>query len=76
MPLKGRSQRGIFPIVTGTESVKATQLEETRNAAATPSEGTKSVHNVLLYDTVSHQPLYLKEILMQKVSKNWEGFNS
>ena len=44
--------------------------------AATFFKGIESVHNVSFYDTESHQPLYLKEILMQKVGENWEGFNS
>jgi len=46
MLLEGRSQRGIFPIIIKTESVKATQLKETRSAAATPPKRTKSVYSV------------------------------
>ena len=41
MPSGGRSQRGIFSIITGTESMKATQLKEIKNAAATPPKGIK-----------------------------------
>ena len=62
MPLKRRSQKGIFPIIIKTESVKVTQLKETENAAATPLKGTESVHNIPFYNTENHQPLYLKEI--------------
>jgi len=58
-----KSQRGIFPIITGTKSVKVTQPKETRNAAATPPKRTENVHSVPPHDTVSHQPLYSKEIL-------------
>ena len=53
----------------GIESVEVTQT-------ATPPKGTKSVHSVPPYNTESHQPLYSEEILTQKVSKSWEGFNS
>ena len=60
----------------GAESMKVTQLQKSRNTATTPPKGTESVHSVPFYNTESHQPLYSKEILMQKVSKNWEGFNS
>ena len=64
MPLKERSQRGIFPIIIKTENVKATQLKETKSAAATPPEGIESVHNIPLYDIESHQPLYSEEIFI------------
>ena len=60
----------------GTESIKATQLKGFKNAVTTPLRGTKSIHNVPPYNIESHQPLYLEEIFTQKVSKNWEGFNS
>ena len=60
----------------GTKSMNATQLKKFRNAAATPPKGTKSVHSVPFYNTKSHQPLYSEEVFTQKVSKNWEGFNS
>ena len=43
MPLDGRSQRGIFPIITETESVKAIQLKEIRNVAATPPKKKKCI---------------------------------
>ena len=76
MSLKGRSQRGIFPIIIEIKSIKAAQLEEIKSVEATSFKGTESVHSVSLCDTKSHQPLYLKKILMQKVNKNWEGFNS
>ena len=72
----GRNQKGIFSIVTRIKSVEVTQSEEIGNVTATPSEGTESVHSVPPYNTRSHQPLYSKKILMQKVSKNWKGFNS
>ena len=64
MPLEGKSQRGIFPIIIKTESIKMTQLKEIKNAAATPFKETKSVHSIPFYNTESHQPLYLKEILI------------
>ena len=54
MPLNRKSQKGIFPIVTKTESVKATQLKETKSAAATPPKGTESVHSVPLYNIKSY----------------------
>ena len=76
MPPERKSQRGIFPIIIETESVKATQPEETKSAVATPFKGTESVHSVPLYNTKSHQPLYLKKIFTQKVGKDWEKFNS
>ena len=52
-----------FPIIIEIESMKATQLEKTKNIAATPPKGTESIYSVFLYNTISHQPLYLKEIL-------------
>ena len=60
----------------GTESIKVTQLQEFKNAATTPLRGIESVHSVPPYNTESHQPLYSKEMITQKVSKDWEGFNS
>ena len=63
MPLERRSQRGIFPIIIKTKSVKATQLKETGSVAATPPKRTESVHSVPFYNTISHQPLYSEKIL-------------
>ena len=63
MPLNGRNQRGIFSIITETESVKATQPKITKSAAATPPKGTENIHNVSFYNTISHQPLYSEKIL-------------
>jgi len=40
-----------------------------------PLRGIESIHSVPPHNTESHQPLYSEEIFMQKVSKNWEGFN-
>ena len=37
---------------------------------------TESIHSVFSHNITNYQPLYLKEILTQKVGKNWEGFNS
>ena len=54
MPLRGRSQRGIFPIIIKAESIKVTQPKETGNAAATPPKGTGSVYSVPPYNTKSH----------------------
>ena len=51
MPIR-RSQKGIFPIITGTVSVQKT-----------PPKGIGSIYNVPPYNIKSHQPLYLKEIL-------------
>ena len=62
MPPDGRSQKGIFPIIIKAESVKATQLKETRSAAATFFKKTENVYSVPPYNTESHQPLYSKEI--------------
>ena len=56
--------------------MKATQLKKTRSAAATFFKKTESVHNVPPYNIKSHQPLYSEKILTQKISENWEGFNS
>jgi len=56
--------------------VKAIQPARIKNAAATLFKKIKSVHSVPLYNIINHQLLYLKKILTQKVSKNWEGFNS
>jgi len=61
---KERSQRGIFSIVTETENVKVTQLKETKNAAATPPKGIKSVHSVPFYNAESYLPLYSEEIFI------------
>ena len=72
----GRNQKGIFPIITETKNVKAVQLKEIKNVETTPPKGIESVHSVSFYNTKSHQPLYLKEILTQKINKNWKGFNS
>ena len=58
MPLKGRSQKGIFPIVTGTANVQKT-----------PPGGIKSIHNVPPYNMINHQPLYLKKSLYKKLVK-------
>ena len=66
----GKNQKGIFPIVTGTENVKVTQLKAIRSVAATPFIGTESIYSVPPYNTKSHQLLYSKEILTQKVSEN------
>ena len=38
----------------GTESIKMTQPQKSRNTAVTPSKGTKSIHSVPLYNTESH----------------------
>jgi len=76
IPPEKRNQKGIFPIVIKAESVKVTQLERKGSAVATPPKETKSVHSVPLYNTKSHQPLYSEEIFMQKVNKDWKGFNS
>ena len=65
-----------MPQVKGTENVKATQLKRFKSVAATPPKRIKSVHSVPLYNTESHQPLYSEEILTQKISEYWEGFNS
>ena len=54
MPPEGKSQKDIFPIITGAESIKATQPKKTRSAAATPFKRTKRVHSVPLYNTESH----------------------
>jgi len=54
MPPKEKSQRGIFPIIIKTESMKVTQLKKTKNAAATPPRGIKSVYSVPFYNTESH----------------------
>ena len=53
MPPKGKDQRGIFPIVTGTKNVKAIQLKETRSMEATPPKRTERVHNILFHDAKS-----------------------
>ena len=50
----GRSQKGIFPIVIETESVKVTQPKEIKNVTATPFIKTKSIHSVPFHDTKSH----------------------
>ena len=63
IPPDERNQRGIFPIVIETESVKATQPKEIESVAATLPKGTESIYSVSLYNTKSHQPLYSKEIL-------------
>ena len=54
MPLKKRSQRGIFFIIIETASVKAVQLEETKSMEVTPLKKTESVHNVFFYITENH----------------------
>ena len=59
----GRNQKGIFSIIIETESMKITQLERTRSVKATPPKRIERICSVSLYDTKSHQPLYLKEIL-------------
>ena len=41
--LTGRNQKGIFPIVTGTESVKATLTKKEDNIRATPPKGIESI---------------------------------
>ena len=56
----------------GAESVKAAQ----KCVEATPPKGTESIHSVPPSNTESHQPLYSEKIFMQRISKNWEGFNS
>jgi len=48
----------------------------TENIQSAPPRGTESVQSISFYNTESLQSLYLEEILMQKVSKKWEGFNS
>ena len=58
-----RNKPGIFLIITRTESIKAAQLES-QYVETTPPRGTKSIHSVSPYDTVSHQPLYSEEIFM------------
>ena len=58
------------------ESMKATQPQKSKNTATIFSKGTESIYSIPLYNTKSHQPLYLEEILTQKISENWEGFNS
>ena len=60
----------------GIENIKVTQLEESESVAATPPKGIESIHSVPFYNIENHQPLYSEEILTQKVSKNWEGFNN
>ena len=50
--------------------------KKTKSAAATPFKRTESIYNVSFYNTISHQIVYSEEVLMQKVSKNWERFNS
>jgi len=54
MPLRGRNQKGIFPIITETESMKATQPKKSKNVATTPPKKTESVHSVPLYNIKSH----------------------
>ena len=76
MPPKGRNQRGIFPIIIKVESVKATQPERTKSTETTPLKGTERVHSVPFYNIKSYQLLYSKKTFTQKVSKNWERFNS
>ena len=56
--------------------METTQPQEIKNTAATPFKGIESVHSVPLYNTESHQPLYLKEVFTQKINKDWERFNS
>ena len=60
----------------GIENIKVTQPQEFGNVTATPPEGTESVYSIPPYNIKSHQPLYSKEIFIQKVSKNWKEFNS
>jgi len=62
---KEKAKKTFFFIITETESVQKT-----------PFRKTKSVHSILPYDTESHQPLYLEEILTQKVGENWKEFNN
>ena len=38
----------------GTESMKMTQLERSKNAAATPPKEIENVHSVSLYNIKSH----------------------
>ena len=76
MPQKGRNQRGIFPIITEIESMKATQLTGSKSAVTTPPGGTERVHSVPFYNIESHQPLYSEKIFTQKVGKDQEGFNN
>jgi len=54
MLLGRKSPRDIFPIITGTESVKTTQLKEIKNETATPPKKTESIYNVSLYNIRSH----------------------
>ena len=51
---------------TGTESMWATPL----------NKGKESVHSVPSTSPESQQSLYSEEIFTQKVSEEWEGFNS
>jgi len=60
----------------GIKSMQSAPLKETESVQSAPPRKTESVHSVPLYNTKSHQPLYSKEIFMQKVNKNWEGFNN
>ena len=64
MPLDGRNQRVIFPIVIKTESVKVTQLKKIGSVVTTPPKGIESIYSVSFYDTKSHQPLYLEKIFI------------
>ena len=53
MPI-GRNQKGIFPIITETKSVKAAQQTRTKNVETTPPEEIESIHSIPLHDTRSH----------------------
>jgi len=64
MPLEGKESMQNAP-PKGKESVQEA-----------PPRKTESMQSVSPHTTESHQPLYSEEILTQKVSKEWEGFNS
>ena len=57
-------------MLEGTESIKVTQLQKSKNTATTPPKRTESVYSVPLYNTESHQPLYSEEIFTQKVGED------
>jgi len=60
----------------GTESMQSAPPKRTESVRSAPLRGIESMQSTSPYNTGSHQSLYLEEILTQKISKEWEGFNS
>jgi len=60
----------------GTESVQSAPPKGIESVHSAPPKETASMQSAFLYNTESQQTLYLKEILIRELSKEWEGFNS